>query len=173
MSIQVETPRSVYSKAFHVGETLTVSFRAKSLPTARLVWHCPYAVLFYSNDATVNGRGYREYALVRADGEGWSDEHCATIKTVIDRLDEFDSWEKWKEKNRAGIDCTITARRMNNLLFIQTDVGGISATHTLTLMGKNGDLYMALTGDQCVITNIKINYGDTERLSVKHDNTKN
>ena len=61
------------------GKTV-VSFHTRSLPTARLVWHCPFIVIFTSDNALVNGPNFREFGLIRLDGETWlSDTHAQNI----------------------------------------------------------------------------------------------
>lgn len=60
---------------------LEIRFHTMSLPTAWLVWHCPYIVIFTSEDGRVNGEKYKEYVLVRADGHLDQD---ALIFDVVD-----------------------------------------------------------------------------------------
>ena len=42
------------------GHTLNISFHSMSLPTARLVWHCPYFSIFSSGNSRINGPEFRE-----------------------------------------------------------------------------------------------------------------
>ncbi|MBR7040035.1 MAG: hypothetical protein IKI21_12440 [Oscillospiraceae bacterium] len=50
-------------------DEVILDFHTVSLPSAELVWHCPYIVLFTSEDGRVGGPGYRELALLKLNGE--------------------------------------------------------------------------------------------------------
>ena len=55
-NVQVDSVRSANSEGVPVKDKLLLTFHAMSLPTARLIWHCPYIVLFTSTDGQVNGK---------------------------------------------------------------------------------------------------------------------
>jgi len=128
-----------------------------SLPTARLIWHCPYIVLFHSEDGQVNGKNYREYAVIRLDGENWEDNGKARCRITATQEDDFGGWDAWKKGNKAGFDCTVTFGREGNRITVSTTNLGLSLEGVLSLPGKdNSPVYAALTGDQCAITNIRV-----------------
>ncbi len=87
-----------------------------SLPTATLIWHCPYITIYHSSDKKGFGDDYREFALIRIDGESWvSDENTRNEMNIINK-EEFTGWEDWKAKNRAGIDCVFSFARSGNTI---------------------------------------------------------
>lgn len=79
-----------------------------SLPTATLIWHCAFITLFHSADRKVNGEGYREFALVRLDGEYWETDKAARSDIIVRKRDDFKGWDDWKEKNKKGIDVEVS-----------------------------------------------------------------
>ena len=89
---------------------MKLTFHTQSLPTARLVWHCPFISLYTSEDGNVDGAGYREFLLLRLDGENWdSDAHVENV-VYIDHTRNFQGWNAWKETNKQGMDCTVSIR---------------------------------------------------------------
>ena len=154
-SIQVDTHRSEATEGVPINDRLTLSFHTMSLPTARLIWHCTYLIIFSSEDGKVHGKDYREYALVRMDGELLDSDPQAKNILSVHRQDNFAGWDDWKEKNKEGFDCTVTFEKNGNDVTLTTENLGISVKNITTIPEHTGNLYAALTGDQCVITNIK------------------
>ena len=128
-----------------------------SLPTARLIWHCPFICLFYSENKKINGPGFKEFALIRLDGEQWESDSKASNNILINKNDDFEDWETWKKLNKAGMDCRVSIRRESRRITVKTENGGIEIRSVTILKEDIPEVYVALTGDQCVITNIKIN----------------
>ena len=126
-----------------------------SLPTARLVWHCPFCVIFSSDDGTVTGSNYVEYALVRLDGETWESGDSADNELIVTR-DGFKGWDYWRKLNREGFDVAVSFEREGSRVVAFTENAGISIKNVTTVKAKDAEIYVALTGDQCAITNIKI-----------------
>jgi len=156
-NVQVDGIRSASSEGIPVKDGLKLTFRTMSLPTARLIWHCPYIVLFHSEDGQVNGKNYREYAVIRLDGENWEDNGKARCRITATQEDDFGGWDAWKKGNKAGFDCTVTFGREGNRITVSTTNLGLSLEGVLSLPGKdNSPVYAALTGDQCAITNIRV-----------------
>ena len=159
-NVQIDSVRSAYSEGIPVRDKLLLNFHTMSLPTARLIWHCPYIVLFHSADGKVNGKGYREYSVIRLDGENWEDENQAQGRIIVNREDDFEGWETWKRKNKEGFDCAVLITRKENKILISTKNFGLSVTSITILpeemMNLTTPIYMALTGDQCALTNIRI-----------------
>ncbi len=135
---------------------LRITFHTKSLPTARLVWHCPYVSIYTSEDGAPYGDTYREYILTRLDGENWESDEYADNKVIINRTDDFDSWTDWKEKNKAGFDCEVLINRDGNTVTITTENFGISIRSITTIKDDVDKLYVALTGDQVALTDIHV-----------------
>ncbi|MBR0307678.1 MAG: HD domain-containing protein [Mogibacterium sp.] len=158
-NIEVYGFREVSTGGIAIGSGLRLSFHTRSLPTARLVWHCPYISLFTSDDGLVGGEGFREFVLVRLDGEKWeSDEHVIN-EINVDRSKGFEGWEAWKKTNKEGMDVEVSIERTGNKVMIATSNQGISILSTSVINDGTDDLYIALTGDQVAITDIHINHG--------------
>ena len=138
------------------GHTLNISFHSMSLPTARLVWHCPYFSIFSSGNSRINGPEFREYGLVRLDGETWDSDEFGSNKIMINKTEEFISWDAWKSKNKEGIDVSVTITRSGNTVTLTTSNAGIELTNITTVKDDPKEIYISLTGDQCAITNIRI-----------------
>ena len=155
-SIQIDDWRSATTKGVKVTERMDISFHTMSLPTARLIWHCPYIVLYHSADTKVNGPDYREYALIRLDGEHWESDGSATNNMIVNKNDDFEDWETWKKLNKAGMDCKVNIHRESRCITVTTENAGITIRNVTILKEDIPDIYIALTGDQCVLTNIRI-----------------
>ena len=81
-NVQVDNWRSAATQGIPVTGDMEIRFHTQSLPTARLIWHCPFITVFTSKDGSVGGEGYREFLLLRLDGENWeSDAHVANTET--------------------------------------------------------------------------------------------
>ncbi len=157
-NVQVDGYRSAYTPAIPVTDNMELTFHTKSLPTARLVWHCPYLDLYSSDDQTPTGDNYKEYAFIRLDGENWEAMGVATNKLIVNIGDEFNGWDSWKAANKEGYDVSIRIRREGDKVITTTENLGISIKNITTLIDIPEQLYVCLTGDQCALTNIHINH---------------
>ena len=155
-NIQVDGWRTEASEGIRITDHMTLRFHTMSLPTARLVWHCAFISVFSSADGRVNGKGFREYILLRLDGENWgSDEHVEN-NVEVEKGPDFVGWDVWKERNKQGLDCEAVISRDNNRITMKTENLGISIHSTTTILDDVKDVYIAFTGDQCTVTNITI-----------------
>ena len=155
-NVQIESWRADASEGIRIEDSLTLSFHSISLPSAHLVWHCPYISLFHSSDAKMKGEGFREYLLLRMDGEDWtSDEHVVNDVQVTQQAD-FVGWDAWKEKNKEGIDCIVTIRKEKGRVLMETENLGIAIRSTTTILDGMKEIYVSITGDQCAVTNIHV-----------------
>lgn len=154
-NVQVDGYRTESTKGIPVRDGTRISFRSKSLPTARLVWHCPSYVVFTSDDGTVSGGNYKEFSLVRLDGENWESGDAAENELLVDRQD-FNGWDAWKRFNKEGFDCSISFSREGDTVISQTKNAGISIRNITKIKVRADEVYVALSGDQCAITNIRI-----------------
>ena len=155
-NVQIDSWRSESTEGIAVEGDMRLTFHAQSLPTARLVWHCPFISLFTAKDGKPGGDGYREFLLVRLDGENWDSDEHAENNVRVDRTMAFESWQVWKEKNKQGIDCEVNIHREGKRVNISSDILGIAIRAETTVMDDVDELYIALTGDQCAITNIRV-----------------
>ncbi len=155
-NVQIDGYRIDSTPGIPVRDGMKISFHTMSLPTARLVWHTAYIVLFHSPDRIPEGDEYKEYALIRLDGENWEADELAGNKTIVNMSDDFMGWEAWKEENKKGFDCTVSFQRDGNRIVTTTENLGISLNVTTTIVDDISDIYVSLTGDQCALTNIRI-----------------
>lgn len=157
-NIQVDGWRTDATEGVSVVDGMKITFHAMSLPTARMVWHCPSISLFSSADGKVNGPGFREYMLLRLDGENWeSDEHVEN-KIHVEQNGSFMGWNDWKDKLKQGINCTVTIGRKGSRITMQTENLGVSVSSVTNILVETADVFLALTGDQCAITDIHVSH---------------
>jgi hypothetical protein len=156
-NIQVDGYRLDSTVGIPVRNGMQITFHTMSLPTARLVWHTAFIDLFYSVDKKPFGEDYREYALIRLDGENWEAEGTAENKLIVNMSEDFKGWDEWKEANKKGFECTVSFKRDDNKIITTTENLGIGIIVTTTVLDNPFDVYVSLTGDQCAITDIRIN----------------
>ncbi len=155
-SIQIDGWRTAATEGLVLKDGMKISFHTMSLPTARLIWHCPFISLYYSEDTMVNGKGFKEFVLVRLDGENWESDEYSVNNIMINKNEGFEGWNEWKELNKKGMDCTVSFKKEGRKLTVITENFGISIRSTSILKDDYPDVFVALTGDQCVITNIRV-----------------
>ena len=155
-NLQINGWCSAATDGIPVADGLEISFHAMSLPTARLIWHCPYVILFYADNGRFRGENYRELALIRLDGESWDKQGEVDNRYVITKDEPFAGWSDWKQRLRKGIDCTVRFSREGSTVTMTTSNVGISIKNILTVNYDIPEIYVALTGDQTAITNIRL-----------------
>ncbi len=155
-NIQVDGPRTSASKGIEIKDGLKISFHTKSLPTARLVWHCPFIDIFSDEDGTVGGADYTDLALIRFDGESWACDKSCGVDIDVKMGKDFKDWENWKALNRDGYDSSVSFEVRGNAVTVITENGGIAIRNTVKMNGANKIVYAAVTGDQVAVTNIRI-----------------
>ncbi len=162
-NVQIDGYRTDSTKGIPIKNGMKITFHACSLPTARLVWHCPYINIFDSDDGTVTGANYRDFTLMRLDGECWEGHPDCDVNPVVNRNDEFSGWDAWKEYNKKGFDATVSFEISENRVTVRTENQGIGIKNTSVLSNCRDTVYVALTGDQVAITDIRIHYPEAER----------
>ena len=135
-------------------DSMEIDFHTMSLPTARLIWHCPFVCLFNSTNGKVSDDDYKEFALIRFDGEVWETDDYADNDIIINKNDDFDGWDKWKRLNKDGMDCHVHLKRDGKKITMTTENGGIFLKCITTIKTDDEDVYVALTGDQIALTKI-------------------
>lgn len=155
-NIQADGYRSAATDGIPLKDKLTISFHTMSLPTARLVWHCPFFSIFSSANGKIEGPDFREYGLVRLDGENWDSGEYGRNKIIVTQTEDFTNWDAWKAANKAGFDVTAHIEREGSKVILTTMNAGIEITNVTIIFDASFDIYVALTGDQCAITNIRI-----------------
>ena len=162
-NIQIDGFRSDSTTGIPIKDGMRVTFHTMSLPTARLVWHCAYLDIFHSPNRKPEGDYYKEYALIRLDGEHWEARDISENKSTVNFSDDFEGWEQWKEANKTGFDCTVDFKVEDNKITTTTVNCGISIKVVTTIYEPPEEVYFSLTGDQCAITNIRIGKTDVEK----------
>lgn len=135
---------------------MEIDFHTMSLPTARLIWHCPFICIFASSNGKVTDEDYREFALIRLDGEVWDAASYGENEILISKNSDFDGWEKWKQQNKQGMDCHVSMKRDGKTITTVTENGGIFLKCTTKIKTDDEDIYVSLTGDQIALTKIYI-----------------
>ena len=153
-NVEVDGPREAATKGIPLSYNMTLSFHTQSYPTSRLVWHCPYFSIFSSANGEMDGADFREYLLIKMDGENWDSKEEVKNEVQVEQTPDFKGWEAWMEKNREGVDCKVKISREGNRIHMQTTNLGIAVESVTTILDGTTDLYIALTGDQCAMTNI-------------------
>ena len=155
-SVQVDGHRTSSTPGIPVVNRLDISFHTMSLPTARLIWHCPYLILFHSDDGFPGGRNYKEFAMIRLDGELINTSKDGENELNVEKGEQFKGWDEWKGLNKKGMDCTVSIERSGNKIKTTTCNFGIYIENITTISKEYKDVLFALSGDQCAITNIRI-----------------
>ena len=155
-NVQIDGYRTNSTEGFEVKNGLQISFHTMTLPTGRLVWHCPIVDIYCADDGKVNGKNYRDLAFMNFEGEAWGCDPACSMKLESDRLDSFEGWDEWKDYNHAGYDAVVSFETSGNKIIINTENAGISIKSTIELNGINKRIYAAITGDQVAITDIHV-----------------
>ena len=155
-NVQIDMPCSDSTDGVEIKNKLKLVFHTMSLPGASLVWQCPYIVLFSSGNGRMGGPDYHEYAMIKLNGEDNGSYEYAQNRFVMKRTDEFSGWDDWKEINRKGLECEVYLERKGNRIVLRTDNLGISIENTTVLTEEPSAVYVALTGDQVALTDIRV-----------------
>ena len=155
-NLQIDGWRTASGEGIRLKEFMQISFHTFSLPTARLIWHCPFISIFSSDDGRIDGPDFREYALIRLDGESWSEDPDAHNRIITNMSEDFGNWDDWKRKNREGLDVDIRIKYSGNTITVSSENAGVGFRNVTTLPENVPVIYAALTGDQCAITGIKV-----------------
>lgn len=155
-NVQVNRPRSAYTEGVELKDRRRVMFHTMSLPGAGFVWHCPYIVLYYSDNGLVDGPNYKEYALVKLYGENEGEYKYSENSISVKRTDEFSGWENWKNVNKEGMECEVSFKKKAERIILKTKNLGIDLENVTTLQDASSKVYIALTGDQVALTDIRV-----------------
>lgn len=153
-NIEIDGTRTAATDGLPLKDGLKISFKSTTLPFAEFVWNCPYIVIFSSEDGKVSGPGYREYALIKLNGETTCDEAFAANEPSIRKTEEFTNWSAWKDEIKKGTDVDVffSVGRKKTVTVIETT--GLAIVNKTTIFDDSVPVYVALTGDCCAITGI-------------------
>ncbi len=157
-NIQIDRTRSAATSGVEIKKQMRLRFHTMSLPGASFVWHCPYLLLFTSDDANVGGENYKEYALIKLNGENEGADQLAKNKFSMKKKENFPGWEAWKSINQAGMECEVFLERKGKRIIVTTENLGIQIENVTELLEAPEKVYAALTGDQCALTDIRVAY---------------
>ena len=157
-NLEVDGPRLASTQGIPISGSMTVTFHSLSYPTARLVWHCPYFSIFTSDNGQPDGENFREFLLLKLDGENWESEEDVDNAVTVEQTEDFEGWNAWMDKNKQGLDCTLRILREDNRIMMQTESFGVEINSVSTINDGTKDVYLAITGDQCAITDIRITH---------------
>ncbi|MBE5908199.1 MAG: HD domain-containing protein [Lachnospiraceae bacterium] len=155
-NLQIDQTRSASTEGVEIQDGMKVEFHTMSLPSASLVWHCPYILIFSSDDGKVFGDHYHEYAMVKLNGEISGEEDCAKNHMSMKKTEEFTSWNDWKKANKEGIDVMVQISKRGSKIVVKTTNQGVALENTTTILDDTKKHYVALTGDQVALTDIRI-----------------
>lgn len=156
-NIQIDQNRSVSTEGIELRGKISIEFHTMSLPEAELVWHCPYIVLYSSDDGTIGGPNYKEYNLIKMNGENNGSGDHARNSFTMKRTEAFKGWEAWKAANKEGLDCEINVNRKGDRIILTTENSGVSMECITTIYEVPEKVYLSLTGDEVALTDIRIN----------------
>ena len=155
-NVQVEGNRTSETQPVAVSDGMRFILHAQSLPTANLIWHCPYILIFSSDNGRTDGPNYKELCCVRFDGENATRSVNAQNDIIVKRGEKFGNWDGWKDFNKRGYESEIRFYRRRNRLAFTTENGGILLTCITTAPDRTDNIFAALTGDQCALTDIRV-----------------
>ena len=155
-NIQIDGYREKSTEGILVSDGMEINFYAMILPAAQRVWQCPFVNLFYSKDKKPFGEDYKEYALIRFDGETEGADEFATNKLTMKKTEDFAGWEDWKAIGKEGYEASVVIRRFGNHITTVTTNNGIAIKNVTTIHDDNKEIYVSLTGDQVALTDIRI-----------------
>ena len=155
-NVQIVKPLDVFTQGVEVKNGMKIYFHAQSLPDANLVWHCPYIILYGSEDGKVYGKNYREYAMIKFDGEENGSNENAENEFVMKKTESFTNWEDWEEHNKAGYECMVEFIKNGSEVMLRTHSKGIFIQNTTKVRNGNKEIFVAFSGDQVALTDIRI-----------------
>ncbi|MCR5558342.1 MAG: HD domain-containing protein [Butyrivibrio sp.] len=155
-NVQINQTRSASTEGIEIRNKHTLNFHTMSLPVADFVWNCPYIVIFSSDNGRMMGRNYTEYVTIKLNGEIDRKEDVAENNFIMKRKDTFLGWESWKEKNKEGFECEINFERKGNRITTITENQGVYVENTTIIKKMPDKVYVAITGDRCALTDIRI-----------------
>lgn len=156
-NIQIDGWLANRSEILRLDSDVTIEFHTMSLPSAGRVWHCPLVAMFSSDDGEIGGSNFRELAFIRLEGEVWCDNPEVSNETSVLKSEAFENWSAWKQKNKAGVNCSLQISRKGNVIKLQVENSGLEIRNITTMPTDVSNVYFYLSGDQCALTNIRIN----------------
>ncbi|MCR4807151.1 MAG: HD domain-containing protein [Lachnospiraceae bacterium] len=155
-NIQINSTRSQYTVGVPIKDNRRIAFHTMSMPIANLVWQCPYVIIFYSQDGKVGGPDYREYAVIKLNGEDNGSNEYVQNNFIMKKTGDFKGWDDWKVRNKEGLECELEFSRKGRKLTMTTSNLGIDITNITTISDGPDEVYISLTGDEVALTDIRV-----------------
>ncbi len=154
-NVQIDGDKTDYTEGVKLASELKLRFHTMTIPGAEFVWNCPYIVFYNSDNGEVDGENYIEFDEVKINGESVAGEGIVESRLNMEKTDKFEGWDTWKEKNKEGIECEVVIQRRGNKIVTFTENLGIKIENTTILNDKAEDVYVALSGSQVALTDIR------------------
>ncbi len=149
---------------------ITITFKNTTYADAANNWNGPLWVLYTGDEAKVNGAGYAEYWVERGDVYGWAGAALGTGNSadaaslealgVTHELTYPADWAVWLEGLKAGLDCTVNAKREGGNIVVKMVVGEATSVVTVPFPADK-TAYISLSGELCTLTNIEVTAVDS------------
>ena len=72
------------------------------------------------------------------------------------KKETFRGWDYWKDSNKEGMECEVSIERRGRRIITASDNLGIEIENTTELDDNSKAVYVALTGDMCAFTDIRL-----------------
>lgn len=72
------------------------------------------------------------------------------------KKDTFPGWDEWKAQNKEGVECEVSFEKKNLTVLTTTENLGVYIENTTVINDNPNKIYVALTGDRCAITDIRV-----------------
>ena len=157
-NIQIDGTRTASTQGILLKNNIKFAFHTMSLPTSSLTWHCPYVIIYSSDDEKIEGLNYKEYAFIKLNGENDGRFIYSRNQIIVKKTDEFSTWDNWIRNNKDGLNCSVIIRRKGKKIITTAENAGVVIRNTTFLRDDVKDVYVALSGDQCALTDIRVSY---------------
>ena len=155
-NVQINGLRTDSTRGVEIDGSVRLNFHTMSLPGSDLIWHCPYIVLFSSDNGYVGGRNYCEYALIKLCGEKEDGDASARNSLSMKKKPDFPGWQTWKDINGNGLECEVNIERKGSRIILKTENLGISIENTTVISDIPDKIYASITGDRVALTDIRV-----------------
>lgn len=121
-------------------------------------WEAPIFVLYSGNEAKVNGDGYSEHYVGRADIWGWAGNSGATgSQTGTANCDWTNGWTTYTDAMKAGTDCKYVVTRDGATVTVICTLANVETEFTVNLpeaIANDDAVYFSLSGQCCTLKDI-------------------
>lgn len=165
---------TAHTKGYLVDEDgVELTFKATTDADALNGWDGPVALLYTATeayageytpdaDSTVqvnNLAGYSEIILVRGDSAAFlgANNTWGTLSEdwTWEATKTTDDWEAYKTAIKAGLDCSVVVTKADGAVTLVLKVGDITESKITVKTDTTKDIYLAMTAENCKLTNIK------------------